>query len=156
MTDKNYEPKKSISEEKSESSIETTLVDFETFKKDKMSGINTELHSIGDRNFDAIEFVKDKFNLKHFMIGPVALYKDMTVCAYSRRTERFENIIEQFRSDIDNGKEIFLYDIIYKPSYVSFYGINSTTFVPFNLDIPVEHNGTWTVRYGVLDKNDSF
>ena len=162
MIDKKYEfggvitsRKDSMFEEKVESPTETTVVDYEKFKEIKLASPlpDDPLH-LGYRVYDGMKFLKNKFNLQYFMCCPVDCYKGKPIPAMSAKGRDFNEILERFQKEIEDGNEIFLYDLMYTCPHPAFNVMDGKSFSLVELDFPIMTEGFWKVRYGTLSKSE--
>lgn len=143
--------KESMFEEKIESPTETTVVDYEKFKEIKLaSPIPDDPLYLGYRVYDGMKLLKNKFNLQHFMSCPVDLYKGKPIQAMTAKGSEFKGILERFQKEIEDGNEIFLYDLMYTCPHPTFHVMDGKSFSLVELDFPIMTEGFWKVRYGTL------
>lgn len=145
--------KESIFEEESIPPTESTYVDYDEYKK-LIKQIDPTLQEIEHayRDFQAIDFLIEKCDLRYFLTGPVGLYEGKTLAAVSRKIVDYKHILKLFVEAEKENKNVFVYELVYFPSYPKFYVMDQNTFNPVVLEEPVMSQAHWLFRYATLGK----
>lgn len=126
----------------------TTTLTYEEYKEARK---DFDEHVFGSyRDFPGIDFLRRKFNLEHFMSGPVAVYEGNPLQAHTRIFKDFEEAIKGIEEFIEQEKQIFIWDLVYYPSYPQYSVYNIDTFEVEMFDLPVLTEARWKLRLALL------
>lgn len=101
-------------------------------------------------------FLKDSFS--GFMTAPVAMFKGVPLEAKSRAIVCTINRLLEAKEYLENLKkkdEIFLYEIVFVPSVVTYTEVNPNTFERFTLDPPMLTEAFWRISYATLNNEEA-
>lgn len=145
--------RESIFEEESHPPTESTYVDYDTYKKTakEIDSFMQEMRH-AYRDYQAIEFLIEKCDLKYFLTSPVGLYNGKELTAVSKQISDYKDILHIFVDSEKENKNVFLYDLIYFPSYPIFSTLDKDTFAPIVLEDPTMTKSYWLFRYATLEK----
>lgn len=101
---------------------------------------------------NSADFLRNCFT--GYMTVPVAMFKGITLAAKTIKVEgTVDSIIEvkKFFEGLQTNTDIFLYQIIFFPSFVTYKQVDMQTFETITLDPPVMSTPYWNIRYAVLN-----
>lgn len=103
-------------------------------------------------DINSADFLRNCFT--GYMTAPVAMFKGLPLAAKSIKVEgTIDSIIEvkKFFEGLQTNTDIFLYQITFFPSFVTYKQVDMQTFETITLDPPVMSTPYWKIRYAVLN-----
>ena len=85
--------------------------------------------------------------ITEYMTAPVAVYDGQAIAARSMMTEDLSTVRLLF-AELETP--VILYMVTWRPSWVEYFTVDSTTFDKVAHDKPIVHPGIWVVRFALV------